>query len=823
MENNDQIEDLHFDISARVIRQLGEELVTDEITAIMELVKNAYDADADWVKISIHTDPTDTRIEIEDNGFGMNLETIKNAWLFISMSSKNSFKESRMLTPKGRAPLGDKGLGRLSLQKLGYEVFLKTGKAEELIWHEVMINWEEFNDVLGLSSIPLKYGRGEKKLGEYGTTLKIRKLRNASIWEKKAIDTFRGQLSQLIFPFKEKRPFNVNLRIDDIQLDLDEVTENLRKAAIGRFTFSFDREKLSISGKIRLIKLWANDSESYLRLIQPDSGKHFFKFLTSKEENREHYLSNLSNENLEDGWLASFNNTYEWNALPGKEDIVDHINQQKTPANPGMFSGEIDEHYLQRTEEYLSKIANFDEYKTLVKNQIGVRVFRDGFGIKPYGFNQNDWLGLSKAQTSGGSIYNLRPQNVIGYVLISTYENIQLKEKTDREGFIDSPYTRNFYKLMDRVVDDINFIYEKIRRSYNKFRELNPSESKENPSIKETEKRLKDVAKLAANIEKPASDLSQEFENTNIQIAEKTNFIKNDPLFTSESERLIFPLLMQIEGLMKRASVLLKDINEVLPLAKELQSDANYLLPKIENLEDQLDQFAELAGLGLTAEALTHELLNIIDRISAQTDNISSRLKNMKDVDTAFYVYIEQVKTFVKNIRIQVNHLAPSLKYNREQKQEINLEIFVNDLKTYFKNRFAAQGIEFAVESTQNFSIRMNVGKLTQVFDNLILNSEYWLREKAKTDVAFKPKITIEIEDPLVRIFDNGNGISPEIEGTVFQPFVTKKPRGVGRGLGLFITQQILESQGGEIYLLLQRNDAGRRYIFQMNLDSIKK
>ena len=225
----------------------------------------------------------------------------------------------------------------------------------------------------------------------------------------------------------------------------------------------------------------------------------------------------------------------------------------------------------------------------------------------------------------------------------------------------------------------------------------------------------------------------------------------------------------------------------------------------------------------MTAEALTHELFNILDRISAQTDSLSARMKNIKDVDTAFFVYLEQVKTFIKNIRVQVNHLAPSLKYNREQKQDINLEAFVKDLKAYFENRFSAQGIEFAIEPRQNFSIRMNVGKLTQVFDNLILNSEYWLREKAKTDVAFKPKIIIEIEDPLVRIFDNGNGISPEIEGTVFQPFVTTKPRDVGRGLGLFITQQILESQGGEIYLLLQRNDAGRRYIFQMNLDSIKK
>ena len=68
MAKNEQQNELHFGISARVVRQLGEELVTDEITAVMELVKNSYDADADWVKVSIYTDKENSRIEIQDNG-----------------------------------------------------------------------------------------------------------------------------------------------------------------------------------------------------------------------------------------------------------------------------------------------------------------------------------------------------------------------------------------------------------------------------------------------------------------------------------------------------------------------------------------------------------------------------------------------------------------------------------------------------------------------------------------------------------------------------------------------------------------------------------
>ena len=125
-----------FKISAAVVRQLGEELVSDELTAILELVKNSYDADADWVKISISTEGspleedivfphTKGYITIEDNGVGMNYNDIISRWLFISLSHKREMKEKGEVTNGGRTPLGDKGLGRLSTQRLG-NVELRT-------------------------------------------------------------------------------------------------------------------------------------------------------------------------------------------------------------------------------------------------------------------------------------------------------------------------------------------------------------------------------------------------------------------------------------------------------------------------------------------------------------------------------------------------------------------------------------------------------------------------------------------------------------------------------------------------------------------------
>src|ERR1700743_1216361 len=143
----------HFNISSSVVRQLGKELVTDEVTAIMELVKNSYDADARRVIIEINTQdmltleglhfPSESRgyIIIDDNGFGMNLGDIIDGWLVISLSGKRSMKTLFQTTPGGRIPLGEKGLGRLSTQKLGDRLEMFTGKKNDPNNYHVAFSW----------------------------------------------------------------------------------------------------------------------------------------------------------------------------------------------------------------------------------------------------------------------------------------------------------------------------------------------------------------------------------------------------------------------------------------------------------------------------------------------------------------------------------------------------------------------------------------------------------------------------------------------------------------------------------------------------------
>lgn len=96
-------------------------------------------------------------------------------------------------------------------------------------------------------------------------------------------------------------------------------------------------------------------------------------------------------------------------------------------------------------------------------------------------------------------------------------------------------------------------------------------------------------------------------------------------------------------------------------------------------------------------------------------------------------------------------------------------------------------------------------------------NSEYWLKEDIARSRRDSGKIVFEIDRPFLRIWDSGRGIDPAIEDALFQPFVSTKGKGVGRGLGLFIAKQLLDADGCHIGVLPQRNGSKRLYKFQID------
>ncbi len=194
----------HFEIDASVVFQLGESLITDAVSALMELVKNSYDADATFCKVAVSTaaieDPASAfkgalgSITIEDDGSGMDLEAIRSGWLTISNSGKKILKTQSRTTGRGRTPLGDKGLGRLGTQRLGSNLEMITLTSGVPLQQRVWFSWKDFAAQRVLSEV-LVHREQEKPTRTRGTTLIISGLRDLEIWRTSGKTDLGTQLS----------------------------------------------------------------------------------------------------------------------------------------------------------------------------------------------------------------------------------------------------------------------------------------------------------------------------------------------------------------------------------------------------------------------------------------------------------------------------------------------------------------------------------------------------------------------------------------------------------------------------------------------------
>jgi len=844
----------HFNIIAAVVKQLGEELISDEVTALIELIKNAYDADASYANVVVDTNNAlddeslhfreangegvpKGYIIVEDDGIGMGREEIEKGWLTISYSHKRRMRQEGRLTPKKkRTPLGDKGLGRLSTQRLGHRLEMFTcrekiegledeaqvgGENESRVQHHVAFDWRDFTEEASLTTVPVHFCSEPKEKPRHGTRLVVTGLREPGVWLGEAQGELVGQLSQLIFPFAEVRPFNVYLTINGVRCDLETIAESIRGVAVSRFAFSFDEngdKKLKIHGKIRLTRLKgirAETEEAYNEIVGQDQGREFFAFLTNPQN--KFAIPNVEYVGRE-GWLLSFEASRDLASL-GRLALDD-----SAIASPGKFHGEIDEFFLRgvNLEPIQDVFSRTADYRDFVSRHVGVRIFRDGFGIRPYGLEGNDWLNLGGAQTSGRSFYAPRPQNVIGYVALTASENTRLEEKTDREGFVNTPYSRNFFLMMDTFVEIVAVFFNNLRRSYNEYRKQCAEKSPEFLSAPTFFRQIGKMSTVVQPIEGRVNSLDTGLDELTGSIHSISQRAERSPLLASEDERELSPILSDAGAKLAEARHLIDELRPLVHRLKRLQPAALSLEARFEILQDQLAQFSELAGLGLTAEALSHEIHTVADRLAERTKALNDRLRRRQSVDAEIIAYTEDVYSAISTLRKQLSHLAPSLRYVRERKDRIGLREFFVEMREYYAGRFKRFGIQFDLdEPFDDFTIIINKGKLTQIVDNLILNSEYWLREATRRRDITDPKIAVRSKRPLVEIYDNGMGVDPSVEFSMFQPFVTTKPKNMGRGLGLFIVRELLDSSGCRISLLPDRNSFGRRYTFQIDFAGV--
>ena len=814
-----------FDINPHVIRQLGEELVPDEMTALMELIKNAYDADASYVKIDINTTGVYTGetlsypihqgyIVVEDSGVGMDDETIVKSWLTISYSSKRAGADGiKKKTKKDRTPLGDKGLGRLSTQRLSDCCEIFTVPEGGSTRYHVAFDWREFDKVERLSEVPVRVDSvpaGENK----GTKLVLTNLHSIDVWKGDRLDTFKNKIVQILTPFSEVRKFYVYITVDGESIDVMKKMDSILNLCQSSYEFSFDGENLIVSGMLKPEKLGSGNNrqvlDNYKAFISKDGGAKFAEyFFGSKLKDQSYYRP------TENGLIAFTKRFSFQNDMAG----LAILNGKK--CNPGRFSGKIYDFALTDNFGAISDVFNTaSEYKEYVKTQTGIKIYRDGFAVQPYGFEGDDWLGMRKSQTSGSSFYGLRPENTVGYFAISEGENVHLKDKTDRQGLIENEYQFNFELIAITYIRKVcdSFI-ESVRRGYNEFVKKYKQENTGIRSIQQAYSEIRTTADASTGFTSRVSELRKEvrhFEESSDRAIKDAN-----SLFGKGNFEEALKVLEGNKATLARAQSLLAELEEFVSKAAQLSLSVDFIEPKIDAMEQQLDDFSTLAAVGMTAESITHEFPNLIKRLNEGNADFKMQVVRDPIPRNVCLDFSRQVSITTNTMSQQLRHVSPALRYARESKETFDLNHFFESQKSQFYDHYLKKyEVSLEVKDKSPFSITINEGRFIQVMDNLINNSCYWLRQQGDTSEI--STISIEIHRPWLYVSDNGIGIAPAVEESLFEPFVTMKPKGQGRGLGLFIVRQLLDSVGCSIVLDERRNSRNRRYIFAINLSNVE-
>ena len=223
-----------------------------------------------------------------------------------------------------------------------------------------------------------------------------------------------------------------------------------------------------------------------------------------------------------------------------------------------------------------------------------------------------------------------------------------------------------------------------------------------------------------------------------------------------------------------------------------------------DSFESGHTKLLNLAGLGLMVEIIAHEL-NRATRHTLKTLADTDELTLDEDVESVFETLESQLKTLQKRLRI----LDPMSTAGRQVKEKFDLVAWVKEILSSHEAQFWRHNIKCSVEvkpasrATKGFPVKMVKGMIVQIMENLLSNSVYWLKQQKMIEKGFSPEIVVTIgtQEKEIQFTDNGPGVPTFRKEEIFQPFVTTKPPGEGKGLGLFISREIAKYHGASIYM----------------------
>lgn len=715
-----------FRPKARLLHLLGHELITDEVIAMVELVKNSHDADATHVIVEL-TDVTknsDGKIEIKDDGNGMTLDTVKQAWMEPARNNKK-VEEGLMLRTKGfnRLPLGEKGVGRFSVDKLGFKLELitrfcefdkNTKEISQLSEEEVVliIEGKKFTEDSYLDEIecewltrkPIEFP--ERK---HGTLLRIRDLR--SPWNKETVLKVQLGLARLSSPFLEAKDFEIIFKSNE-----------------------FPDLPVKIENPLLSLAPWVLDAE-----INSDG------IMNSTIQGPDKVKKNITKD-LRDG-LHIF-------LLPGGKK------GEYRKSLCGQFKFKLYGFEMKQSE--LKRYGIDKEKQELLRDVCGVSIYRDGFRIWPYGEKGNDWLLLDKRRIQNTSL--LGNDRVIGYIEISKEQNPNLRDKTNREGLIEEGNAFSDFRELAGHATDILSQYRYVATPHKKRDKSRAQEGKD-----EVESGNKQIAESALKAKKEI-------------MTAKTSIEKGD------AERAKSSIDQAKEEAEKSEKA-----------TEQIKTGIQKLMEELKLSEDQIENLISLSGIGMTAERMTHELSKAANNSTKMLKETVKILESGKADILVIKKNLLLIEGQLGIIRDYVRRMEPLYYSKSKYTEKLNISEIAKSMKDFYKNTCWDLKIDVDIIEDSKLIVDINKGHIMQVFNNLFDNSFFWLEHKPPSG---KSRIVIKVSGKSLSLIfaDNGPGVEDYVKPHIFSPFVTTKPG--GRGLGLFIVEDILRNYNAEIELI---------------------
>ena len=703
------VEHVRFSVDSGIINRLGNELVGKRETAVGELIKNAYDADATKVDLIFEKAwmPGGT-LRIEDTGIGMTREQLINGFMRLSSASKVNEPYSPIFH---RARAGKKGIGRFAAQRLGDKLTIVTQTINSSYAIKVSFEWNRFVTDTDLWSVESRIEE-IPKTKDKGTDLIIEDLREG--WTDALLAKTNKSVMALLQPYpigkEEKNSVDPGIQINFYR---DRVSDETK--VIDSVESVYSLALAEINGEVgdNGVALWSVKSTrlGYEECFQLDVDN-------DKEKNIYPLLKGVK--------LKAYYYIYESSLFP--RGAMKYVNDSASIYG-------------------------------------GIRIYRNGFRVLPYGEKDNDWLGLDESVTRRTILSPHQNINFFGLVeLKGEYLLQEFEETASREGLIENEAYNELVKCVYQIL--ISAVLKVSELRGRKGRADQKGWDK-NPTIK---------------VDAALDELRNIFHSN-----QEKNNTTNEQKGTSSRQEFY---------------------NQAKSLIEEIHSKRQEERKIIAALLDENKMLRVLASVGLIVGEFVHEVKRFLPAFRSSIDTIKTTAKDNLLIDENIVNLEYQIEGFTsytsyfesnisQNIIRELTPIAP----HKQVKDFIN--IVSNDLKR--------AGIVMEPPVLKGINLRtmpMHPSEWMSILFNLYTNSKKAIYKANKIDRRIFISVTEDSKNVILEFSDTGVGIPEKDRENVFDAFfTTSNPVNTnqsqqdlsGSGLGLTIVRDIIESYGGNI------------------------